>query len=435
MKAVILAGGYGKRLKSINKDIPKPMTVICEKTVLEHQISVLKNEGITDFIFITGYLGDKISDYFNDGKKFGVNITYFIETEPLGTAGALFRLNLTEDFLLCNGDLIFNFSLKKMIHYHKSKNALATLFTHPNNHPYDSTLVCANNDGCITKFIKESVRDGYCQNLCNAGIQIISPELIKLFSFDRAADLDKDVLMPTVHTGRIYSYKSPEYVRDMGTPERLSSVERDLNQGIVELRHIKYKQKAIFLDRDGTVNKHKGYITKPEDLELLKGIPEAINIFHDLGYLVIIVTNQPVIARGECTTDDLKKIHNRLETLLGEKGAFIDEIYYCPHHPDKGFPGEIEELKIKCDCRKPEPGLLFKASDDFNIDLSKSYMVGDSERDIKAGKKAGCKVVSIGEFCEELYNESDMNAHNVYDFALQLQDINLRKENIHNSQN
>ncbi len=395
MKAVILAGGFGKRLGSINVDIPKPMTLICGKPVLEHQLEALKREGISQFIFVVGYLSDKIEEYFGDGTAFGVDISYFRETEPLGTGGALFQMEFKEDFLLCNGDLIFDFCLEKMWNFHRRSKALATLFTHPNNHPYDSTLVVADEEGCVRGFITGKEKPVMYQNLCNAGIQIISPELLRLYSVKGKADLDRDVIMRAVETGRIFSYKSAEYVRDMGTPERLESVENDLKNGPVRRSHGSCLQKAVFLDRDGTVNRLKGYITHPDEIELIDGAAQAISELHRLGYLVIVITNQPVIARGECTVQTLREIHNRLETLLGEKGAYVDGIYYCPHHPHKGFEGEVEELKIECDCRKPAPGLLFRAKKDFNIDMSESFMVGDSMPDIEAGKNAGCTPVLL----------------------------------------
>ncbi len=118
---------------------------------------------------------------------------------------------------------------------------------------------------------------------------------------------------------------------------------------------------------------------------------KAIKKINSSEYLAIVVTNQPVIARGEVTYDELQEIHNKMETLLGAEGAYIDAIYYCPHHPHKGYEGEITELKFECDCRKPKPGMLIKAATDFNIDLSQSWMIGDGENDVLAGKNAGCK--------------------------------------------
>lgn len=128
---------------------------------------------------------------------------------------------------------------------------------------------------------------------------------------------------------------------------------------------------------------------------MIDGVAEAIRKINESGYLAIVVTNQPVIARGEVSFEELEEIHNKMETLLGKEGAYLDAIYYCPHHPRKGYEGERPELKIDCDCRKPKPRMLLKAAADFNIDLSRSWMVGDGENDIKAGVNAGCKTVLL----------------------------------------
>ena len=197
-------------------------------------------------------------------------------------------------------------------------------------------------------------------------------------------------------TGKIFCYDSSEYVKDMGTPERYYSICSDFKNGIIRKKNLKNKQKAIFLDRDGTINKYVGFLHNIDDFELIDGTAEAIRKINKSGYLAIIVTNQPVVARGEITVEELENIHRKMETLLGINGAYVDAIYYCPHHPHKGYKGEIPELKINCNCRKPKPGMLLKAARDFNIDLSKSWMIGDSENDIKAGIAAGCKTVLIG---------------------------------------
>lgn len=416
MKAVILAGGLGTRLKGICENVPKPLTKLCGKPVLEHQIDALKDEGITEFILVLGHLSGQIEAYFGDGKQLGVSISYYVEETPLGTAGALFRLGLKEDFLLCNGDLIFNFSLGEMIAFHKEKNALATLLTHPNSHPFDSTLFLTDGDRITGILPKENKPFSY-SNLCNSGIAVISSELLDMYSFDGKADFDKDVILPSVKTGKIYSYKTFEYVKDMGTPDRLKSVENDIKNGVVSAKHKRVPQRAVFLDRDGTVNVHKGYITKASEIELIPGVCEAINRLRSSGFLVIIATNQPVVARGDCTLDELTEIHNRLETLLGENGAYIDGIYYCPHHPDSGYENEITELKINCDCRKPSPGLLLQAQKDFNINLEKSYMVGDSLIDVEAGKNAGCTPVFIGEKTAEKLPEKTQIFSSLTEFS------------------
>ena len=401
-----MAGGKGTRISSIANDIPKPMIKIGDKPVLEHEINLLREQGLTDIIITISYLGNVISDYFGDGSKFGVNIEYFYEDTPLGNAGALFRLKnkLTEDFLLLNADSIFNIDFHRFIAYHKQKGGLATLFTHPNSHPYDSGLIVTDKNNSVIKWLtKEDQRPKWYKNRVNAGLHIISPKLLDTKIDKEKIDLDRDLLKPLANTGKMFAYDSPEYVKDMGTPERFNQVCEDFEKGVVQSRNLSNKQKAIFLDRDGTLNKYVGFLRNINDLELLPDVSDAIKRINNSSYLAIVITNQPVIARGEVTFEELDEIHNKLETLLGIDGAYLDAIYYCPHHPDKGFEGEVPELKINCDCRKPKPGLLLQAAKDFNIDLSNSWMIGDDKNDILAGKNAGCHTILINEKdCEEI---------------------------------
>ena len=405
MKVVIMAGGRGTRISSVASDIPKPMIKINGKPVLEHEIVNLREQGFTDIILTVGHLGNIITDYFGDGSKFGVNIEYYIEETPLGNAGALFKIRdkLTDDFLLLNADAVFDIDFRRFVEFHKSHGGLVTLFTHPNSHPYDSGIVIADGNGVVLQWLaKEDDRPDYYKNRVNAGLHVISPKVLDIDISTEKVDLDRQVLKPLAGTGKMYVYDSPEYVKDMGTPDRYESVCRDFSEGKVKARNLHNKQKAVFLDRDGVINKYVGFLRNIDDFELLDGVSKAIRKINESGYLAIVVTNQPVIARGEVSFADLTEIHNKMETLLGEDGAYLDAIYFCPHHPDKGFDGEIPELKFDCDCRKPKPGMLIKAAKKFNIDLTKSWMVGDSDSDIMAGKNAGCSTVLIGESDENM---------------------------------
>lgn len=418
MKAVILAGGLGTRMGKVCETTPKPMIELNGKPVLLHQIEFFTREGITEFIIVTGYKSEAIESFFGSGEKFGVRISYYKEAEPLGTAGALFRLKLEEDFILCNGDLIFDFELRYVLDFHKKTDALATLIVHPNNHPYDSLSLRTDKEGQVTDLYTKNNKPEFYPNLCNAGIEIISPELLQAFDISGKADLDRDIIAKSVKSGRIFAYRTSEYIHDMGAPERLLQTEKDIQSGLVASRNKCKKQKAVFVDRDGTLNQLKGYITDPYDIELISGASDAIKIFNKLGYLTVVITNQPVVARGECTSEALNNIHNRLELLLSEKGAFLDGIYFCPHHPHKGFKGEIPELKTECNCRKPSPGLIFSAQRDFNIDLSASFMVGDSPVDAEAGKNAGCTPVLIG---AAQYDDA-LHFNSLYEFAQHLKE-------------
>lgn len=400
MKVVFMAGGKGTRISSVASDIPKPMIKICGKPVLEHEILCLREQGFTDFIITVGHLGEAIIDYFGDGGAFGVHIEYYVEKELLGNAGALFRLKdkLTEDFLLLNADVLFDIDFNRFVAFHKSHGGLVTLFTHPNNHPYDSGLIVTDKNGAVEKWLtKEDARPEFYANRVNAGIHVISPEVLKTQIDTLKIDLDRQLLKPLAGKGKMFAYDSPEYVKDMGTPERYESVSRDFENGLVQSRNLRNRQKAIFLDRDGTINEYVGFLTDINDFHLAAGAGEAVKKINQSGYLAIVITNQPVIARGEVTVAQLDEIHKKMETLLGEAGAFVNAIYYCPHHPHKGYAGEVPELKIDCDCRKPKAGLLFRAAEDFNIDPAQSWMIGDGETDVECGKNGGCRTAKIGE--------------------------------------
>ena len=396
--AVILAGGKGTRLAEVRADVPKPMMTVLGKPLLAYQIDLLKAHGFTTVWLIVNHMYEHIESYFSDGKDFGVDIKYYVEEKALGTVGGVKAIGaqLKEPFLVLYGDVLMDMDLSRLVAFHHNKNADATLVVHPNDHPYDSDLLAVDNEDRVTAFYAKPHPEGLrYRNLVNAAAYVFDPVVLEHLEPGVKADFGKDIF-PTLHSKlNVFAYNTPEYLKDMGTPDRLEKVEEALKSGKVAARNLNNKQRCVFLDRDGVINIDTDLIDRPEDLELYPYAASSIRRLNKMGFLVVVVTNQSVIARGLCTMATLDEIHKKMETELGQDGAFVEAIYYCPHHPHSGYEGEIKEFKVECSCRKPKPGMLLEAADRFNIDLTQSYLVGDSPRDIEAGANAGVETIRV----------------------------------------
>ncbi len=399
-RVAILAGGMGSRLKSRTGNLPKPMALICGKPVLEHQIDLCRHYGFKKIALLVHYGSNSIEEYFGDGSKFGVELTYVFEAEARGTAGALLdALGAMDDrFLVLYGDTYADINLKSFWKFDCERQSAGTLLLHPNDHPHDSDLMEIDGNGALVKVHSYPHIDGAVYlNLVNAALYILDKKsLLKSIPRDHKTDLAKNTFPDLLAAGKkLYAYVTPEYIKDMGTPERLDKVERDINNGLPERLSGRQPRAAVFFDRDGTLNLEVDHLRDPDQLNLLDGVSEAVGKINRSGILAIGVTNQPVLARGEVTAMGLKKIHARLDSLLGKDGAYLDRMYVCPHHPDKGFLGEIPGLKIRCRCRKPEAGLFDLAVQELNIARRDSWMVGDATSDILAGKRAGLRTILV----------------------------------------
>lgn len=398
-QVAILAGGMGTRLKARTGDIPKPLAPLLGIPVLEHLVILCAHHGYKKIMLLTHYRHDLIYQYFGDGHKWDVEISYSIEKEPLGTAGALCEVlpMMNENFLVLYADTYVDINLNSLFTAHLNLNADATVVLHPNDHPHDSDLVKVNPDGDIVAIYPYPHAIEISSNLVNAALYVFNRECIKtVLRRGVKADLAKDLFPRMISSGcKLKSYITPEYIKDMGTPVRIDQVERDILDGLPERLSSRVLREAVFLDRDGTLTQELGYVTNPKNLELYADSSEAIRKLNKAGMLAVCVTNQPVIARGELTEHGLNEIHNKLNSLLGQGGAYLDGIYFCPHHPDSGFSGEVKSLKINCSCRKPNAGMIDRAVADLSIERSQSWMIGDMTSDIKAGKISGLKTILL----------------------------------------
>lgn len=398
MKAVILAGGKGTRMGNLTSEIPKPMLSIGNKPLLEHQVELCKKYAITEIIIIVNHLKDVIVQYFGNGAKWGVDIRYYEEPKPLGTVGGIKEVEewLQSPFLVIYGDVMVNMDLSRLQKFHEERGSECTLVLHPNDHPHDSDLVELALDGRITAFYPKPHTEGrYYKNMVNAGLYVFEPALLKFLEKGKKADFGREVFPAIFDKIRMFGYNTAEFLKDMGTPERLEEVNKAYYSGKIDRSSYEFEQKAIFLDRDGVINHSRGLVKHLDEFVLYDFAAKAVQKINKSGYISVVVTNQPVIARNLCTVEELEEIHRKMETELGQGGAKLDFINYCPHHPDKGYPGENPAFKIDCNCRKPKPGMLLKAAKEAHIDLANSFMIGDAERDILAGKAAGCLTVGV----------------------------------------
>lgn len=442
MKAVILAGGKGTRLGSLTEQIPKVLLPIAGKPVLDYQFEWLVREGVREVLLLTGHMTDKIREHCGDGSKWGLRISFIEEAAPLGTAGALKEAEdfLLEDFLVVYGDVLVDMDLSAFINFHcELEDPCATLMVHPNDHPHDSDLVEFDKQFRITAFHgKPHDPNRFYHNQVNAAVYILSPRIFNYLQKGVHLDLGRDVFPNLVKREKFYAYPSAEYLKDMGSPDRLAAVEADVLSGKVKRHHRRNSRPAVFLDRDGVLCHHVDFLRDLGGLVLFDDVPAALSKLNRSDFLAIVITNQPVVARGWADEAQVREIHKKMETQLGRSGARFDAIYFCPHHPDKGFPGEDMTYKITCECRKPSDGMIQEAKQFFNIDLSRSYVVGDTWRDIGVGRNAGLKkclgvkngVGRVGEFRDQIPDKLFLNLAEAVDFILEDSKLDIRSNSL-----
>ena len=380
-------------------DLPKPMVQLAGKPIMEHQIDLAKRYGLKEFRVLTGYKAEVLESYFGHGDAWGVNITYHREDHPLGTAGAVKELEgeLDEAFYVFYGDVLMDVHLPRLFEFHRTKGVAVTIAVHPNDHPSDSDLVEVDQeDRVIAIHNKPHDPDVPRRNLVSAALYVMSPSVLGHIERGRSSDFGRDVfprLLASEET--ISAYQTREYIKDVGTVKRLSEVEADLLAQRPLHFNLESPVGAVFLDRDGVLNHPVEPLRSADQLRLLSGVASAVRRINRSDRLAVVVTNQPLIAKGFASESDVEAIHGRMEGLLSEDGAYLDRIYYCPHHPERGHAGERPELKIQCDCRKPRTGMIRRAARELNIDLSDSFIVGDRTVDVQAGIDAGIGTILV----------------------------------------
>lgn len=374
MEAIILAGGFGTRLRHIVKDVPKPMANVNYKPFLRYILSYLKRNKINKVILATGYKSEIIEKYF-ENEYHGIEILYSVEKEPLGTGGAIkkaLEYCNDEDVFIINGDTYFDVDLISMKKFHKSKKSLLTIATKKMNQFNRYGNILFDEEKKIKFFQEKRFVD---EGNINGGVYIISKTALDYVS-DTKFSFEKIFMEANVGKNCFYSFESNGYFIDIGIPEDYERAQNDFKN------FEKNKNKALFLDRDGTINIDNGYTHKLEDLNFIESIPKLISTYNKTGYKVIVITNQAGIARGYYSVKEMHNFHKYMDQQLEAFDAYIDAYYYCPHHPE--FTG-------KCKCRKPNTKMIEDAIEDFNIDIKESILIGDTKVDVETGEKLGIK--------------------------------------------
>ncbi len=399
-QAVILAGGKGTRLAAQLRGLPKCLVDVDGVPLLQRQILLLKEHGVDDVVILVNHAADQVERFLAQNSGFGIRTRLMDDGDPRGTSGAVLAcLDALDDrFLVLYDDTLLNVDLGRLVAAHAQSGADATLFLHPNDHPADSDLVEIDDENWVRAFHPYPHDPARCYaNLVNAALYVVEKRALAKWRESKSpSDFGKDLYPAMLAAGaRLKGYVSFEYIKDVGTPARLARAVDQLRRGVVARASLAQRQRAVFVELYGTLNVHSGFLRNADMLELLPGVAEAVKRLNESEYRVVVVTNQPVIARGETTFDEMRDIHAKLETRLGEGGAFVDSILLCPHHPDRGYAGEVAALKIDCDCRKPNTGLIERAARELNLDLSQSWLVGDTTSDMETARRAGLRAILV----------------------------------------
>jgi len=396
--AVILAGGKGTR--SADPMVAKVAQVIGGKSLLEWQLSLIETTEIEQIFVVTGHLGSEVKCLVESIHNTNFKIEIIHEELPRGTFNAIKTVGQETDFdtyLVLLGDVLAKLPLQPFLEAFESSDKNVGAIVHPSTHPEDSDLVYENFAGNVVVSAKGEPSGGI-PNMSSAGLFIVSNSA--LMEYSQAKDIGSDLLALAARHNDLFTYNSSHYLKDTGTPDRLSRARADVDTGIFERRGNSSPRSAIFLDRDGVLNPVQPEIYRASDYHMIEGVAGAISEANTLGIPVMVVTNQPGIAKGYITFQDHEEIRAALDRQLASNRAFVDDYFYCPHHPDSGFKGEILSLKIPCNCRKPSNEMVLTAALAHGINLQSSYVIGDTVRDQGLATSVEANFVHVSDSCE-----------------------------------
>jgi mannose-1-phosphate guanylyltransferase/phosphomannomutase len=422
-QAVILCGGKGTRLGEQFSHVPKPLVPVDGIPLLDRILEVAVRSGVTRVILAAGHLGEQIAERYASYNPWGIEIHTHIENKPLGTAGCLLEISemLDEDFVLLYGDVFLDFDLASLISQHESERPIATILVRQSDHPKDSDLVeIFSGTDRVTAFLPKATRDpsGVYHNCANAAVYACSRKMLDCIAKDQSSDIATHVFPAVLSAGgeiRAHWLEETGYVKDMGTPARLVEVERYWRRKLLaeEARQSPKKIRAVILDRDGVILRDKGPSIDPENIEFMPDALKGLADFSAHNLICMIATNQPWIARGLLTAEQLDATHKRMKEQIEITGGALLDIAYSPFHPETHHGEGIPEMRRSSECRKPRPGMLFELMERHGLSPAETVMIGDSKADIIAARNAGTRSILIGNDATALAANPDATCTNL----------------------
>ncbi len=376
-QAVIFAGGRGERMRPRTDHLPKPMIEVHGRPFLEHVIELLRGQGISRVLLLLGYRAEVIQRYFGDGARWGLRIDYAVsaESDETGRRLALALAALEPTFLLLYSDNYWPLRLSPMCERFRAAHADLMVTVYRNRDGLTRDNVRLDESGRIVEY--DAARTAPGLGGVEIGYMLVRRSALGELT-DENVPFGRAVLAPLARRGRLLAFVTDHRYYGIGSPDRLARTERFLA-----------REAAVILDRDGVLNRRPAraeYVRTWEEFSWLPGAKEALALFASAGFRVIVVTNQPGVSRGAMTETALHDIHERMRAEAAAAGGRIDRIYACTHGWDDG-----------CECRKPQPGMLFDAQHELDLDLTRTIFIGDDERDEAAADAAGCpsRLVSL----------------------------------------
>jgi histidinol-phosphate phosphatase family protein len=389
--AVVLAGGRGTR--SADPSQAKLAQEIGDESLMHRHLDLLAGSQIHEALVVAGHLGHQVQELCDTFDHPDVTVRVIHEDEQRGTVAAL-RLAAddtdADEFLVILGDILMSFPVDAFLDDWRRSGKEVACIVHPSTHPEDRDAAFPSHDGRVIVVAKSEPRDGI-PNMSSTGLFAITR--VGLARYAACRDVGSDVLPTAAAALDLFAYVSSHYFKDTGTQHRLEAARSDVESGAFARRGTLTPRPALFLDRDGVLNAVQPEVYRGSDYQLLPGVAEAIGTANRAGLPVIVVTNQPGIAKGLMTFQGHEEIRAELDRQLGAAGAFVDDYVFCHHHPDSGFEGEVPELKTPCDCRKPATGMALAAAARHHLDLAASVMVGDTWRDRDLAASTGMAFV------------------------------------------